>query len=137
MRGEIIGMENAVFNEQTAWTCVQFLKGLIGMGVPLNAISTGRYSHFHLTGIYRGTPLDTFLNRASEWRDASHFTDKAFSFHSTIARYLHDQGAEIGGDKKGSREDGIIDHRVRTWLPLLKQRGLDIKDSETNLTHTK
>lgn len=65
-----------------------------------------------------------------------HFTDEALSFHSIIAQYLRDQGADIG-DTKSLHEYRVLDCRVITQLPLLKQLGLDIKDGKLNLTHNK
>lgn len=128
MRGQLGANEDSSwFNEKTAWPCVQFLKGLIGMGVPLNAISTGIEDDFIPTKICQGTALDVLFQEVLISCDIYQYTHTDFSFHMAIAQYLIEQGADLGGTK-AFRDFRIPDFRVVTWLPLVRQRNLDIKD---------
>lgn len=57
----LIGLCNA----KTVWIYVQFLKGLIGMGAPLNTISIGLQYFDNIHYLDMGTPLYTYLHAAS------------------------------------------------------------------------
>lgn len=99
---------------------IDFLRNLIGMGVPLNAISTGLdFCHCQVPG----TALDALVHQPIIWRREQQYTDEAFSFQTAISRYLFDQGAALGGTKILS-DYGVVDRCVMTALPILKRNSL-------------